>query len=75
MVNAVNVKILFHSYTNCGYLLLLLTLGAHALQSYNGVCVCVCVQFNFPNSNELTKKAYGSPQHCSRLIYNVFFFS
>ena len=38
-----------------------------------GVCVCVSGSI-FPNSNESAKKSYGSPQCCSRLIYNVFFF-
>ena len=38
-----------------------------------GVCVCVWVcGLIFPNSNELAKKTYGSPQHCNRLICDVF---
>ena len=44
----------------------------HALQGYSS-CVCVSGSI-FPNSDELAKKNYGSPQRCSRLIYNVGFF-
>ena len=36
-------------------------------------CACVCVRFDFPNSNESAKKTYGLPQHCSCLTYNVGF--
>ena len=56
----------------------LLTLDAHAPQCYSSwVCLCVCVHEStsiFPKSNELVKKTYESPQHCSRLIYKVSFF-
>ena len=58
----------------------LLTLGAHEPQGYSScVCLCVsglnvCVSASIsPNSNELAKKTYGSPQHCNCLIIMCFF--
>ena len=33
---------------------------------------CVC-RLDFPNSNELAKKIYRSPQCCKRCNYNLFF--
>ena len=36
-------------------------------------CECVCVWFDFAYGSESSKKSYGLPESCNRLIWNVFF--